>query len=75
MTRQYRKAREPIEGAAILRLTFSSRDELDDPNFRAIYRGVLGDLGLTDDQVREYIGKHKPRLVEILRKSAPRTGS
>ncbi len=74
MTGEYRKAKEPIEGAAILRLTFSARGEIDDPNFKAIYGGVLQDLGLSDDQVREYIRKHKPRLVEVLRKGAPRAG-
>lgn len=71
MTRPYRKAENPIEGAALLKLTFSARDELDDPNFRAIYRGVLEDLGLTDDQVSAYIEEHKQRLVERLREVGP----
>jgi hypothetical protein len=68
---EYRKSEDPIEGAALLRLTFSARGELDDPNFRAIYRGVLQDLGLTDREVRRYIAKHKPELVEKLRVIRP----
>jgi hypothetical protein len=67
----YRKATDPLEGAALLRLTFSARDELDDPNFRAVYRGVLADLGLTDEQVRDYIRENKPALVEKLRTLRP----
>ena len=67
----YRKAQNPLEGAALLRLTFSARDELDDPNFRAIYRGVLEDLGLTDEEVRAYIQQNKPALVEKLRELRP----
>lgn len=76
MTSPYRKSNKPIEGAALLRLAFSARGELDDPNFRAIYRGVIEDLGLTDDQVRDYIRTHKKELVEKLRVLRPvRSGS
>jgi hypothetical protein len=67
----YEKSDDPIEGAALLRLTFSARDELDDPNFKAIYKGVLTDLGITDRQVRRYIEKHKAELVEKLRVIRP----
>ncbi|MBW2261025.1 MAG: hypothetical protein JRG91_03550 [Deltaproteobacteria bacterium] len=67
----YETSVDPIEGAALLRLTFSARDELDDPNFKAIYKGVLLDLGLSDGQVRRYIEKHKAELVEKLRVIRP----
>ena len=67
----YETSDDPIEGAALLRLTFSARDELDDPNFKAIYKGVLRDLDLTDRQVRGYIEKHKAELVEKLRVIRP----
>ncbi len=71
MTKDYRKAEDPVEGAAILRLTFSARGELDDASFRVIYRGVLEDLGLSDAQVTDYIRKHKARLVERLAELGP----
>ena len=75
MSRPYRKAKDPVEGAALLRLPFSARGELEDPNFRAIYRGVLEDLGLTDEQVCEYIAGHKVQLVERLREVGSETFS
>jgi hypothetical protein len=53
-------------GAALMKLTFSARGELDDPNFRAIYRGVLQDLGVTDAEVQKYIRDNKDKLVERL---------
>jgi hypothetical protein len=49
-----------------MKLTFSARGEIDDPNFRAIYRGVLEDLGITDDEVQRYIRKHKQKLIDRL---------
>jgi hypothetical protein len=70
----YSKSEDPLEGAALLRLTFSARGELDEPNFRAVYRGVLADLGLTDAEVRAYIKEHKPELVEKLRELRPVRG-
>ena len=71
MTRPYRKADNPVEGAALVRLTFSARGELDEPNFRAIYRGILEDLGVTDEQVQAYIRANKSRLVEKLGELGP----
>lgn len=71
MSNGYCNSDNPVEGAALLRLTFSARGELDDPNFLAIYKGVLADLGITDRQVRKYIEKHKPELVEKLREIRP----
>lgn len=75
MSLPYRKAENPVEGAALVRLTFSARGELDEPNFKAIYRGVLKDLGVTDDEVQAYISRHKDRLVEKLRELGPQTFS
>ena len=66
----YRKSDNPIEGAALMWLSFASRDEPDDPNFRAVYKGVLRDLHLTHDEVRSYVRTHKQELTEKLREMA-----
>ncbi len=53
-----RKDRDPLFGAAVLRRTFELRREEQSPQFDLIYRGVLRDEGLTDDQVQRYLRDH-----------------
>jgi hypothetical protein len=54
--------RDPLFGAAVLRLTFELRGATDDPGFRFVYRKTLADLGLTNDAVRSYIEDHRDAL-------------
>jgi len=58
---------DPLDGVALLKLTFLLQGKQDDPGFRFVYRGVLRDLGLTDGQVDDHIGAHRERLRDILR--------
>jgi len=54
--------RDPLFGAAVLRLTFEQRGATDDPGFRFVYRKTLADLGLSDDAVRSYLEEHRDAL-------------
>jgi hypothetical protein len=57
---------DPLDGAALLKLTFVLQGREQDPGFRFVYRGVLRDLGLTDLKVDEHIAAHGERLRGIL---------
>ena len=53
---------DPLDGAALLKLTFVLQGKQDDPGFRFVYRGVLRDLGLDDAAVERHIAAHGERL-------------
>jgi hypothetical protein len=57
---------DPLDGAALLKLTFLLQGKQDDHGFRFVYRGVLKDLGLSDAQVDRHIAAHRERLRAIL---------
>lgn len=57
---------DPLEGAALLLLSFRLRGKEQDPGFRFIYRGVLRDLGVTAAQVEEHAAAHRDRLRQLL---------
>jgi hypothetical protein len=64
-----RPGRDPLFGAAVLRLSFELRGATDDPGFRFVYRKTLADLGLTDDTVRAYVEEHRDALERHIRTS------
>lgn len=53
-----KRKRDPLFGAAVLKLTFQRRKDEQSPQFRAIYEGVLRDLKLTDEAVDAYLEEH-----------------
>ncbi|MBI5501841.1 MAG: hypothetical protein HY907_16480 [Deltaproteobacteria bacterium] len=57
---------DPLDGAALLKLTFVLQGKEQDPGFRYVYRGVLQDLGLDDAAVERHIAAHGERLRAIL---------
>lgn len=61
MARQ-RTREEKLFGAAVLRRSFELRGEDQGKAFRAVYLGVLRDLGLTDDEVAEYQAANAARV-------------
>jgi len=63
------RARDPLFGAAVLRLSFQLRGSTDDPGFRFVYRKSLQDLGLTDAAVCRYIDAHRDELERHIRAS------
>lgn len=69
------KKRDPIFGAAVLKLTFLQRKEEQSPQFQEIYEGVLRDLKLTDEQVETYLQTHRDEVEAAIRaKSRGSTG-
>jgi hypothetical protein len=62
-----RPSRDPLFGAAVLRVSFELRGTTDDPGFRFVYRKTLTDLGLTDDAVRSYVETHRDEIERHIR--------
>jgi hypothetical protein len=54
-----RTKRDPLFGAAVLKLTFHLRKDEQSPQFREVYEGVLASLKVTDAQVDAYLAKHR----------------
>ena len=61
------KKRDPLFGAAVLKLTFQRRHDEQSPQFRAIFQGVLRDLKVTEAQVDAYLDAHLPELEAAMR--------
>jgi hypothetical protein len=54
--------RDPLFGAAILKLSFMLKGKADEPGFRVVYHGTLKELGLVNSQVDAYIAQHREQL-------------
>jgi hypothetical protein len=59
--------RDPLFGAAVLKLSFLIKGIADQPGFRVVYFGTLKELGLTNGQVDAYIEAHRVELEEHIR--------
>jgi hypothetical protein len=59
--------RDPLFGAAILKLSFLLKDKADQPGFRVVYYGTLKELGLTNSQIDAYIAQHRTELEAHIR--------
>jgi hypothetical protein len=62
-----RPGKDPLFGAAVLRLSFELRGATEEPGFRFVYRRTLADLGLTDDAVRAYLEEHRDAVEQHIR--------
>lgn len=56
------RKKDPLFGAAVLKLTFQRRSDEQSPQFVSIYEGVLRDLGITDAQVDAYLASHRSKV-------------
>ncbi len=65
-----KKGKDPLRSAAILKVSFALAHNLEHPQFRAIYDGVLRDFGLSDAAVEAYIVAHRPALEQAARGKA-----
>jgi len=63
-----RRDRDPLFGAAVLKLSFILKGRTGDPGFRVVYHGTLADLAISDEQVDEYIAANRDRLEEHIRR-------
>lgn len=61
---------ERLFGAAVVKLSFELRGAGDSPAFKAIYPGVLRDLGVTEAEVTTFIAANR----EAVEKAARGTG-
>ncbi len=66
---------EKLFGAAVLKMSFALRDSEDSPAFKAIYPGVLRDLGLTDEEVDAFVDANRESVERAARGSSGPTDS
>lgn len=53
------KRKDPLFGAAVLKLSFMLREGENEEGFRFVYEGVLRDLGVTEDEVDAYLEENR----------------
>lgn len=61
-----KRDKNPLFGAAVLKLTFTQRHAEQSPQFTAIYHGVLRDLGVSDDDVDRYLEQHRAEVQKAI---------
>lgn len=61
------RKKDPLFGAAVLKVSFGMRGDENAEGFRFVYEGVLRDLGLTDDEVDAYLEAHREQVVAAAR--------
>ncbi len=59
--------RDPLFGAAVLKLSFALRGHGAEESFRFVYEGVLRDLKVTDEQVDRYLDEHREEVEAAVR--------
>lgn len=60
------KKKDPEFAAAVLKLSFIQRSQEQSPHFVEIYRGVLRDLKLSEEQVDRYLEANYAKVEEAL---------
>ncbi len=66
-----RPRRDPIFGAAVVKLTYMRRRDEQSPQFQNIYKQILKDLHLSDAEVNAYLAAHLTEVEEAIRSQAP----
>lgn len=61
------RKRDPLFGAAVLKLSFELREEEGSEGFRFVYDGVLRDLGVTDEEVDAYLAENRAEVEDAVR--------
>lgn len=56
------RKKDPLFGAAVLKLTVRRRDGEQSPQMRELYEGVLRDLQVTDADVDAYLARNLARV-------------
>ncbi len=62
-----KKAKDPLFGAAVLKLSFRLRGEENSAAYRFVYEGVLRDLKLADAEVEEYLKQNIEKVRKAVR--------
>jgi hypothetical protein len=63
--------RDPLFGAAVLKLSFALRGAGAQEAFRFVYEGVLRDLEVTDEDVDRYLEEHREEVEAAVRGKKP----
>lgn len=61
------RKRDPLFGAAVLKLSFRQRGDEASEGFKRVYEGVLRDLGVSDDEVERYLVEHREEVEQAAR--------
>lgn len=56
------RKKDPLFGAAVLKLSFMLREGENEEGFRFVYEGVLRDLGVTEEEVDAYLEKNREKV-------------
>lgn len=59
--------KDKLWGAAVLKMSFRLRGDETSPAFKALYPGVLHDLGVEDAAVEKYISENKDAVESAAR--------
>jgi hypothetical protein len=62
-----RPKKDPLFGAAVLKVAFGMRQDENVEGFRFVYEGVLRDLGVTDEEVEAYLEKNRDLVMAAAR--------
>ena len=61
------KKRDPLLGAAVLKLSLRLTNENEQPAYRFVDEGVLRDFGLSEAQVDAYIEANREHVLKVMR--------
>lgn len=61
------KKKDPLLGAAVLKLSLRLANENEEQAYRFVYEGVLRDFGLDEVDVDTYIEKNKEKVLKLVR--------
>ncbi len=61
--------KDPLFGAAVLKLSMIRKGLGFEPGFRVVYAGTLRELQLSDAEVDAYIEKNRERLIAHIEKA------
>jgi len=59
--------RNPLLGAAVLKALLRRREGDDWKKTQSLYQGILRDLGLSNEQVEQYLTDHTEEVEEAIR--------
>lgn len=59
--------KNPLFGAAVMKLSFKERTESTGDSYRMVYEGVLRDLGITDEEVEKYLAEHRLEIEQAVK--------
>lgn len=54
---------DALFSAAVLKVSMVRRGLGDEPGFRVVYMGTINDLGVSDEEVNEYIQTHREQII------------